>query len=174
MNKCDVSDISPILDCRATMHCKSHLSPVTEGLDYRHQAGLQEGVSKGYKGSDQEGLHQMSILSRSSLSLIFPCLVLGKLLKAMCILCDSKKKRVYCFLSGRMQLRKSGENPNSLLQILFFHGVFQMRHREKLLITIYVRPIGDNKPKSFLSLLNGYCAKVPQPQHAVEHSTQLP
>lgn len=80
------------------MHCKSHLSPVTEGLDYRHQAGLQEGVSKGYKGSDQEGLHQMSILLRSSLSLIFPCLVLGKLLKAMCIFMWFSEKKSILFL----------------------------------------------------------------------------
>lgn len=44
-----------MLDCRAPMHRKSHLLPVMEGLGYRHQAELQEGVGKGGKGSDRKG-----------------------------------------------------------------------------------------------------------------------
>lgn len=32
------------------MHCKSRLLPVMEGLGYRYQAELQEGVGKGGKG----------------------------------------------------------------------------------------------------------------------------
>lgn len=47
---------------------------------------------------------------------------------------------------------------------------FQMRHREKLLITMYVRSIWDN-PNSFLSLLKGHCARVPGHNHSMQWNT---
>lgn len=46
-----------------------------------------------------------------------------------------------------------------------------MRHRRKLLITIYVRSIQEDNPNTFLLLLKGYCAGVPGHKQCVQWNT---
>lgn len=121
-----------------------------------------------------QGLTPNEYSVESSLPLIFPGLVhslVENSQKPCASIGNPRKKGNTIFLLARVQLWKSGENPHSLLQSLFSNGAFQKRHREKLLITIYVRSIWEENPNSFLSLLKGHCAGVPGHNHSMQRNT---